>query len=152
MPAKDAIALLKEDHAKVRKLLSQLSSAKQPARRKELLEKIATEVTIHTAVEEEIFYPAFRDAAARKGDVEQYYEALAEHNVVKLVIPDVRMTDAESDGFAGKATVLEELIEHHAQEEEKEMFPRARTLLGAEQLARLATRIRARKKELQTES
>jgi hemerythrin-like domain-containing protein len=148
MPPKDAIALLKEDHAKARKLLSQLSSARQGDRRRTLLEKVATEITLHAALEEEIFYPAFRDAAAKKVDFELYYEAIAEHNVVKIVIPDLRMTDADTDAFAGKAKVLKELIEHHAEEEEKEMFPRARTLLGAEHLATLGKRIRARKKEL----
>ena len=144
----DAIALLKDDHAKVRKLLAQLESARGGTRRKALLEKVAKEVTVHAAIEEEIFYPAFRDAASRKSDAESYFEALAEHNVVRIVIPDLRITDADSDAFAGKAKVLRELIEHHAEEEEKEMFPRARTLLGAEHLQRLGTQLRARKKDL----
>jgi hemerythrin-like domain-containing protein len=150
--SKDAIALLREDHAKARRLLKQLESARQASRRKSVLEQVVEEITLHTTLEEEIFYPAFRDAATRKGDSEQYFEALAEHNVVRIVIPDLKMTDAESDAFAGKAKVLKELIEHHAEEEEKEMFPRARTLLGAETLATLGDRLRARKRELQRAS
>jgi hemerythrin-like domain-containing protein len=145
---KDAVTLLKEDHARARKLLAQLESARGPSRRKDLLERVAEEITLHTTLEEEIFYPAFHDAASRKSDDVKYFEALAEHNVVRIVIPDLRMTDAASDAFPAKAKVLKELVEHHAEEEEKELFPRARTLLGAEALARLGARLRARKTEL----
>jgi hemerythrin superfamily protein len=145
---KSALTLLKQDHAKVKKLLSELQKASSASRREELLEQIDEEVTVHATVEEEIFYPAFRDAAKRKKDGEMFHEALAEHNVVKIVLPDLRQTPYDSEEFAGKAKVLKELIEHHAEEEEDEMFPRAQVLLDARTLRELGARIEERKSSL----
>jgi hemerythrin superfamily protein len=144
----DAIALLKADHEKVRGLLSQLEKAQQAARRLDLLAKIAGEVDVHATIEEEIFYPAFREAAEKKDDLKLFFEAHAEHNVVKIVIPDIQREDAATPKFAGKAKVLKDLIEHHAEEEEKEMFPRARKLLSKDELVELGQRLQARKGEL----
>ena len=155
MPAKrtraqDAIALLKADHQKVRGLLSQLekSTERSADRRKTLLSKIEMEVKAHTTVEEEIFYPAYRDAVRSKNDRELYQEAIEEHHVVDLVLPEIKGTDPSSEVFGAKAKVLKELIEHHAEEEEKEMFKKARRALGAEQLRELGQRIAQRKKQL----
>ena len=148
---KNVITLLKEDHAKVRKLLAQLERAEAPARRDDLLEKIAHEVEVHTRLEEEIFYPAFKEAGRKKDDAKMFFEAQAEHGAVKFVLPDLLQTDRDSEEFAGKAKVLKELIEHHAEEEEQEMFPRARVLLSAEELEELGGRLEARKRELTVE-
>jgi hemerythrin superfamily protein len=145
---KSAVTLLKQDHAKVKKLLSELQKATAPSKQEALLEQIEEEVTLHATVEEEIFYPAFRDAAKRKKDGEMFHEALAEHNVVKIVIPDLQQTPYGSEEFAGKAKVLKELIEHHAKEEEDEMFPRAQVLLDARTLQELGARIEERKSSL----
>jgi hemerythrin-like domain-containing protein len=145
---RDAIALLEADHEKVRKLLSQLEKARQPSRRIELLAKVSQEVDVHARIEEEIFYPAFREAARKKEDRKLFFEAHAEHDVVKIVLPDLEGTDAGSENFAAKAKVLKELVEHHAEEEEDEMFPRARALLSKEDLADLGARLEARKSEL----
>lgn len=136
---KDAIALLKEDHRKVRALLSELedTTERASAKREELLTTIEQELTIHTKIEEEIFYPAFRDAAEKKDDKDLYYEALEEHHVVDLVLPEIKETDADSEEFGAKAKVLKDLVEHHAEEEETEMFPRAQKLMDREELIRL---------------
>jgi len=136
---KDAIALLKEDHQKVRELLSELeeTTERASAKRDELLATIEQELTIHTKIEEEIFYPAFRDAAQRKDDKDLYYEAIEEHHVVELVLPEIKETDTDSEEFGAKAKVLKDLVEHHAEEEETEMFPRARKLMDREELVRL---------------
>jgi hemerythrin-like domain-containing protein len=155
MPAKrtrtqDAIALLKADHEKVRGLLSQLekSTERSADRRRALLAKIEAEVKVHTTVEEEIFYPAYRDAVRKKEDRELYQEALEEHHVVDLVLPEIKGTDPSSEVFGAKAKVLKELIEHHAEEEEKEMFKRARRVMDAAQLRELGARMARRKKQL----
>lgn len=136
---KDAIALLKEDHRKVRALLSELedTTERASAKREELLATIEQELTIHTKIEEEIFYPAFRDAAEKKDDKNLYYEAVEEHHVVDLVLPEIKETDADSEEFGAKAKVLKDLVEHHAEEEETEMFPRAQKLMDREELIRL---------------
>ena len=140
---KDATGLLKEDHAKVRALLGELekSSEKATARREELLEEIERELKIHTTLEEEIFYPAFREAAEKKDDLKLYYEAIEEHHVVDNVLPELKGTDPGTEVFAAKAKVLKDLVEHHAKEEETEMFPRARKLMNREELVRLGEQL-----------
>ena len=78
-----------------------------------------------------------------------YFEALEEHRAAgELVLPDLEKTNVTSDQFGGRAKVLKELVEHHADEEEKEMFPRARKLLDAATLADLGQQMQARKQEL----
>src|SRR5215475_9110624 len=136
---KDAITLLKVDHQKVRALLGELteSSERATTKREELLAEIERELKIHTTIEEQIFYPAFRDAAEKANDWKLYFEAVEEHHVVDTVLSELKSTDLASETFAAKAKVLKDLVEHHAEEEETEMFPRARKLLGREGLVRL---------------
>jgi len=136
---KDAIALLREDHQQVRALLGELEETtdRAVARREKLLASIEQELTMHTRIEDEIFYPAFRDAARKKDDGKLYFEALEEHHVVELILPEIKGTGVESEQFAAKAKVLKDLVEHHAEEEETEMFPRARKLLTRDELLRL---------------
>jgi hemerythrin-like domain-containing protein len=143
----DAISLLKQDHEKVRGLLSQLEHA-TPAKAKQVLAKVDKEVKIHSQIEEEIFYPAFRDAARTKGDRELFFEAREEHHVVDLVMPEVEETEGNAEDFKAKAKVLKELIEHHADEEEKQMFPKARKLMDRDELRDLGERLQERKREL----
>ena len=147
----DAITLLTDDHKKVRALLTELADTTNRAEktRNELLAKIAKEIEVHTTIEEEIFYPAFKDAGEKSDDNKMFFEAMEEHRAAgDLVLPDLLKTNVTSDQFGGRAKVLKELIEHHADEEEKEMFPRARTLLGKEALVELGERLQARKMEL----
>jgi hemerythrin-like domain-containing protein len=148
-PQKDAIALLKKDHEKVRGLLSKLESAASRGsdRAMQLVSEIEGEVKVHTQIEEEIFYPAFRDAARKKEDKKLFYEANQEHHVVDLVMPEME-EGGSAEEFAAKAKVLKELIEHHADEEEKEMFPKAKKLLGRDELRELGERLEQRKREL----
>jgi len=146
----DAIALLKADHEKVRGLLGDLekSAMRGGPKAQKLVEQIDKELEIHTAIEEEIFYPAFRDAVSTKEDRKMYYEAKEEHHVVKLVLPEVSEDGVELEEFAAKAKVLKELVEHHADEEEDEMFPEARKVLSRAELRDLGERMAQRKKEL----
>jgi hemerythrin-like domain-containing protein len=147
----DAISFLTEDHRKVRKLLDDLSKTTNRAAKKraDLLAKIAAELEAHTAIEEEIFYPAFKEAGQKSDDDKMYFEALEEHRAAgDLVLPDLLKTDVGSEQFGGRAKVLKELVEHHADEEEKQMFPRARRLLGKQALQDLRGELEARKKAL----
>jgi hemerythrin-like domain-containing protein len=149
--AKDAIQLLKDDHAKVKDLLSKLTETGEDASagRQDILKEIQAELQAHTAIEEEIFYPAFKEAGAEQEDAKLFYEAKEEHRAVdELVLPDLSATDADSVEFAGRAKVLKDLIEHHAEEEEQEMFPRARELLSEEELLELGSEMEERKEEL----
>jgi hemerythrin superfamily protein len=150
MASPNAIDMLREDHDKVRALLTELSKTTNRAAKKraELLEKIKNELLVHTTLEEEIFYPAFRESEADEAE-KLYHEAKEEHRAVEqLVLPDLEQTEPTSEQFAGRAKVLKDLIEHHAEEEEKEMFPKAKKALSKEELQELAERMTARKEEL----
>ena len=136
---KDAISLLEDDHERMRGLLRELeqTTEKTATRREKLLATIEQELRVHTRIEEDVFYPAFFDAARTGNDKELYYEAVEEHHVVDLVLPEIKGTDPKGAPFAAKAKVLKDLVEHHAEEEEEEMFPRARKLMERERLVGL---------------
>lgn len=152
---KDALDMLKEDHKKVRALLSELveSTPRATKKRSRLLEQISQEIRVHTRIEEEIFYPAFiRSGNTRKENV-QIFEAKEEHRAVTdLVLPDLESTRVDSDEFSGRAKVLKELIEHHAYEEEKEMFPKAKKLFSRKELQELGSKMQELKFSLQAEN
>lgn len=151
----NAIELLTQDHKNMRALLEELSGTTTRAlkKRKDLLEKIQINLAVHNAIEEEIFYPAFKDAGDGKDDAQMYFEALEEHRAAgDLVLPDLLDTDAASEKFSGRAKVLKELFEHHADEEEKEMFKRARALLSRKVLEDLGEQMAQRKLELKKQA
>ena len=146
----DAIELLKDDHANLRELLKKLEATTERGvkTRQQLFEEIATELEAHMAIEAEIFYPAYRDAVSSREDRKHYFEAHEEHHLVDLTVAELRDTEPDSEPYGAKAKVLKNLIEHHADEEEKEMFPKARQVLGAEALWDLGRRMSARKDEV----
>jgi hemerythrin superfamily protein len=152
----DAITLLKNDHNEMRALLGALeqTTARAVKKRQTLLAKIELNLKAHTSIEEEIFYPAFKEAGRKSGDDKSgddkmYFEALEEHRAAgDLVLPDLLGTDPSTENFSGRAKVLKELVEHHAAEEEKEMFPRARKLLDKAELVALGGQMEQRKREL----
>jgi hemerythrin-like domain-containing protein len=147
----DAITLLKDDHKVMRRLLSELekTTARAAKKRKELLARVEANLKAHTTIEEEIFYAAFKEAGRKSDDDKMYFEALEEHRAAgDLVLPDLLKTEVTSENFSGRAKVLKELVEHHADEEEKEMFPRAKKLLSKDELEELGERLQQRKDEL----
>lgn len=150
----DAISLLTQDHRKVRKLLKELNdtTVRASKTREELVGKIAVELKAHTQIEEEIFYPAYKKACSDAENDKLYFEALEEHRAAgELVLPDLLKTKVDSEMFSGRAKVLKELVEHHASEEEEEMFPRAKKVFSSEDLDRLGEKLALRKAELVTE-
>jgi len=146
----NAIDLLKADHEKVKGILNQLSESTDRALKKrvDLLDKLEMEITIHTQLEEQILYPAFKEAGGREED-EMYYEAKEEHRTVdSLVLPDLKNTDPSTPEFAGRVKVVKELLEHHIEEEETEMFPKAKKLLGKAKLDELGEQMEVMKTSL----
>ncbi|PHH38695.1 hemerythrin domain-containing protein [Pseudomonas putida] len=146
----NAIDLLKADHEKVKSILSQLSESTDRALKKrvELLDKLEMEITIHTQLEEQILYPAFKEAGGKEED-EMYYEAKEEHRTVdSLVLPDLKGTAPSTPEFAGRVKVVKELLEHHIEEEETEMFPKAKKLLGKAKLDELGEQMEVMKTSL----
>ena len=139
----DAIALLKEDHRSVEKLFKDFEGAKGDGRKERLARQICLQLTVHTTIEEEIFYPAC------EGKIEEdlLKEAYVEHDSAKLLIAEIEAGNGESDDFFdAKVQVLSEQIEHHVKEEEGELFPQVRKAdLG---LKAIGEQLSARKKEL----
>ncbi|MBO9711740.1 hemerythrin domain-containing protein [Sphingomonas sp.] len=110
----DAIALLKADHRKVEDLFEQYEGASGAAAKKKLARQICLELKVHTAIEEEIFYPAFRG----KIEDDTLDEAYVEHDGAKVLVNDIEAGSPGDDFYDAKVHVLSEEIKHHVHEEE----------------------------------
>ena len=149
----NAIDLLKADHERVKAILAQLSESTSRGikKRTDLLAKLEMEISIHTRLEEEILYPAYKQTGGKE-QAEMYYEAKEEHRTVdSLVLPDLKNTDPSTPEFAGRVKVVKELLEHHIEEEETEMFPQAKKLLGKATLESLGEQMEAMKAQYKKE-
>jgi hemerythrin-like domain-containing protein len=144
----DAIKLLKDDHDKAKKMLTQLEETTERAvkTRQEVFTKLKSELEVHEAIEEEIFYPALKQHAEAKEIVLEAYE---EHNVVDMVMSEIEQTPFEDETWSAKFSVMKENLEHHIEEEEGEMFKQARDVFDKETLEQLGEQMQARKQELQ---
>ena len=146
---RDAIALLKDDHRKVEDLFKEFEGATGDGRKEKLAQQICLELSVHAAIEEEIFYPAC------EGKVEEdlLKESYVEHDAAKLLIAEISSGAGENDDFFdSKVKVLQEEIEHHVQEEEKRMeglFAQARK--AELDMDALGQQLAARKEELTAE-
>lgn len=147
-----ATELLKRQHREVESLFKEALGTDDPGKREELVGEIADRLRAHTTIEEEIFYPAYREGAGTKKGEERVLEAYEEHHVVKLVLEELPEIDPDAETFKAKITVLKELVEHHVEEEEEEMFPDAEKKLGQQQLDELAAEMESRAEELLGES
>jgi len=124
-PKLDAVALLKADHRKVEELFAQFEATKSDGKKKGLAEQICMELTVHTKIEEDIFYPAC------EGKVEEdlLKEAYVEHDSAKVLIAEIEAGGPDDEFYDAKVKVLSEMIEHHVKEEEQRvegMFSQAR--------------------------
>ncbi len=117
-----AVALLKDDHDRVQDLFDRFEQAKGRAAKTRIVRQALTELKVHAAVEEELFYPAVRKAVGK--DVMN--EADEEHHVAKLLIAELDRMDGSESHFDAKFRVLAESVRHHIREEENEMLPKAR--------------------------
>jgi hypothetical protein len=137
-----ATDLLKKQHKEVKALFKKVENTENARERRRLMEEISSALEGHTTIEEEIFYPAVRGLETQKAE-EMVMEAFEEHHVVKLVLAELPQVDPEDERFEAKMTVLSELVEHHADEEEEEMFKAAQKL-GKEELDELGERMEER--------
>jgi hemerythrin-like domain-containing protein len=146
----DAIAMLKTDHDKVKKLLTELESTTERGvkTREELFATIKGELTVHEVIEEEIFYPALKSHPKAKDIVLEGYE---EHHVVDLLMGELESLDVSDETWGAKALVMKENIEHHIEEEEGEMFKQARSVFDRQELEDLGARMAERKTSAQQE-
>ncbi|HKG57880.1 MAG TPA: hemerythrin domain-containing protein [Candidatus Limnocylindrales bacterium] len=146
----DAIALLKADHDKVKKLLDELDSTTERGvrTREQLFSTIKGELTIHEIIEEEIFYPELKAHPKAKDIVLEGFE---EHHVVDLLMSELENLPVDDENWGAKASVMKENIEHHIEEEEGEMFKTARTVFDRQELEDLGRRMEERKVSAQRE-
>jgi hypothetical protein len=146
----DALKLLKEDHKKVKTLFGEVEELgdRANAQRKKLFQKIDEELTVHSKIEETIFYPEFRRRAENGEEKDEVLEAYEEHTIVKTLIGELEDLDPKDETYKPKLSVLKELVEHHVKEEEGPMFRMARELFGKEELDELGERLMSAKEEL----
>jgi hemerythrin superfamily protein len=137
-----ATDLLTKQHKEVKALFKQVLKTENAGERRKFLDKISLALQAHTTIEEEMFYPAVRGLGTEKAK-EMVAEALEEHHVVKLVLKELPNVDLDDERFEAKMTVLSELVEHHADEEEEEMFKTAQKI-GDDGLKELGARMQAR--------
>jgi hemerythrin-like domain-containing protein len=140
----NAIALLEKDHKKMKSLLEDLEETTRRAskKREELFATIRVELQAHETIEEEIFYPALKQHPKAKDIV---LEGYVEHHVADLIVNELASTPTTDEDWGARAKVLKEVIEHHIEEEEGEMFKMARKLLDREELADLGEKMEQRK-------
>ena len=140
----DAIELLKKDHDEVRALFEQFRQAGEAEdmdRMKQLQKQIFSELETHTRIEEDIFYPAVKDTDDEEL-VENVDEGVQEHHVVKVLMREIEDVSGD-DTFQAKMKVLMENVEHHADEEEEEMFPDLRARFDQARLDELGRELEA---------
>ena len=151
---KDACDLLDADHRAVKKLFKSYdelaASQSRPAmgKRMEIARQICQELTLHTQIEEEIFYPQVR-AAVKETDL--LAEALVEHATAKELIAQIEDAQEVDEAFDAKVKVLSEYIDHHVKEERTQMFPKARAARGLDLIA-IRRQLESRKEELKAET
>jgi hypothetical protein len=143
-----AIQLLKQDHRNVEELFEDFEAARRPAEKRSIAREICLELTVHTMIEEEIFYPAVKEAV----DEEIYGEAHVEHDGAKVLIAEIMAAAPTDEFYDARVKVLSEMIKHHVNEEEKRdgMFAQARKGKGRRRVDfdALAEKLGARKEDL----
>ena len=144
---KEATAILRADHKLVSKLFADYEKADSSEEKKSIADEICTELTIHAQVEEEIFYPAVKEAL---GDTELVPEATVEHATLKNLIAEVQTAGLDQEMFDARIKVMSEYVKHHVKEEQDEMFPKARESKDLD-MVELGAQIMQRKEELMAE-
>ncbi len=142
----DAITLLKQDHKTIEGLFKKFEQAGPRAdkTRRNVADKIVKELSVHAVIEEQVFYPAIREVVP---DVEDtVLESLEEHHLVKVLLSEIDGMNPEDERFEAKVHVLMENVLHHAKEEEKDLLPKVRRVLGRSELIELGEQMEQAKK------
>ncbi len=147
----NAFQLLKEDHQKVSGLFQQIEPTTERAEktRTELFAKLKEELDVHAKIEESVFYPAIKQAAETR---EIVLEGFEEHHVVKMLLKELEAVPVDTEQWTAKLKVLKENVEHHVEEEEGEMFQKARQVLSEEEINQLGARLEEMKTQLQSQA
>ena len=135
----DAVTLLKDDHKTVEKLFKSFEKSGDRAykSKRDLVDRVIKELSIHAAIEEQYFYPAIRKHVPDQEAMT--LESMEEHHVVKWILSELEGLDPEDERFTAKVTVLIEMVRHHVQEEENDLFPAVRAAMGRKELQELGS-------------
>lgn len=137
----DATKLLEKQHRKVEAIFKKLEKGSPEA--SELVEQLANDLAAHMTIEHELFYPAVQSV-----DRDLISESLEEHALAEVSLKGLLATDPEADEFKARVIALKELIQHHVEEEESELFPKVRKSLGDDRLSKLGKEMKARFEEV----
>ena len=142
----NAFELLKADHEKVSGIMEKIDATTERGlkTREELFTQLKTELDLHAQIEEQIFYPALENAEETR---EITLEAYEEHNLVKQLLRELESEPKDEEEWTAKFTVLKENVEHHVEEEEGELFKKARTVLSKEEITELGNRLQEAKRQ-----
>ena len=141
--AQDATALLRADHKRVSDLFNEYEESRSSAKKKQIVEQLCDELTVHAQIEEEIFYPAVKRALK---DKELIPEARVEHDTLKGLIAQVEGAEPDGEMFDAKIKVMREYVKHHVKEEQNEIFPKAKST--DLDMMKLGAKLSERKEEL----
>ena len=146
----DAITLLRDDHKTVERLFKRFEKAGDRAHveKRQIVDRIIEELSVHAAIEEQVFYPVARATVPATEDIA--LESLEEHHIVKWVLAELADLDPSDERFDAKVTVLIENVRHHVEEEEGEFFPKVRNVLNRKALADLGAALADAKKSAPT--
>lgn len=147
----NAFQLLKEDHQKVSGIFQQLEPTTERAEktRTELFARLKEELDIHARIEESVFYPSIKQAAETR---EIVLEGFEEHHVVKMLLKELDSMPVDTEQWTAKLKVLQENVEHHVEEEEGEMFQKAREVLSEDDINRLGAQMEEMKEQLKSQT
>ncbi len=145
----NALDLLKKDHEEVKALFKKAEELGERATtsRRDLFEQIDEAITLHSKIEEKLLYPPFKERAKKSEQKDEVLEAYEEHGVAKRLIKELEGLEPTDERYKAKIQVLGEAVKHHADEEEKEMFPMARQLFSEEELEEMGEQIIAMKEK-----
>jgi hemerythrin superfamily protein len=142
----DAITLLKNDHRAVAKLFRAYKAEKRVGRasRSKIIDRVIAELSVHAAIEEQVFYPAVREEVPKLED--DVLESLEEHHVLKWTLEELSAIGPDDERYDAKVTVMMEQVRHHVKEEESDWFPKVRAALSRARLAELGAELQKAKR------
>lgn len=149
-PSMDALTLLRSDHKTVESLFKRFEKAGDKAyvAKREIVDRIIEELSVHAAIEEQVFYPTARSRVPKTENIA--LESLEEHHILKWVLSELEGLDPRDERFDAKVTVLIENVRHHVEEEQTEFFPLVRNAMGRAELEELGKALASAKKTAPT--
>jgi hemerythrin superfamily protein len=142
----DAIELLEQQHRDAEALFDRFENTQDDEQQREIVTQVLRELRMHTSIEEEFLYPAAQERV--QGLEDELLEAYEEHHAVELLMDELDGMSPDDERFDAKVTVVKELVLHHVEEEEQELFPEIRDTFSEDELAELGEQMAARAEEL----